>query len=66
MAAIFIEEVPRIAIEQGLVHIRWGDGQHSYWRPSTFRAFVENGRRTLDAFDRKNSDVVPIKAKKRE
>lgn len=59
--SIFIKEVPRIEIVDGLVHIRWGDGQDSFWRPSTFRAFVEAGRRELDAFDRENRSVVAFR-----
>lgn len=58
MVAIFVPEVPSIAVEDGLVHIRWGDGDESFWKPSTFRAFVEQGRRELDAFDRQQSGVV--------
>jgi hypothetical protein len=62
--AIFIDEVPRIEIDQGLVHIRWGDGQHSYWRPSMFREFVEAGRRELDAFDLEKRGVVHFRGQK--
>lgn len=61
--AIFIEELPRIEVTEGLVHIQWADEQHSYWRPSMFRAFVEDGRRKLDLFDRMACGVVPFRAR---
>ena len=64
--AIFVETVPFIEIEDGLVHITWGENKRSYWKPSTFRAFVEAGRRELDAWERQASHVVPFRGLRSE
>ncbi len=61
--AQFVNEVPSIEIVDGLVHTALGDKEW-YWKPSTFRAFVEIGRCNLVAFDR-DTRVVEMPARPR-
>ena len=59
-APTFVREVPAIEITDGLVHITTTQGEW-YWLPSTFRAYVEDGRRKLADFDRESRGAVPFK-----
>lgn len=62
MAAQFVTEIPTVEIIDGMVHTRMGDCEW-FWKPSTFRLFVEAGRRELAAFDREVRGVVPFERK---
>jgi hypothetical protein len=46
----FVADVPEVEIIDGMVHTRMGDCEW-WWRPSTFRAFVDKSRRELERFD---------------
>lgn len=58
--AEFVKEVPEVEIIDGMVHTRMGECEW-FWKPSSFRKFVEEGRRQLNAFDRA-ARVVPFKS----
>ena len=60
MVPIFITAPPIIEMEDGLVHVRWVDDRDSYWKPSTFRAFVNEGAITLDLFERRQQAVIAM------
>lgn len=60
MVAVFMADMPTIEIVDGMVHCVTKE-RECYWRISTFRAFVEQGRRELDAFDREARRVIPLK-----
>lgn len=60
MQSNFVRDVPTIEIEDGLVHVTTAQGDW-WWKPSTFRRYVELGRRQLAAFDYEARTVIPFR-----
>ena len=58
----FIDEVPEMRIEGGLVHIV-SEGGHYYMRPSLVRRYVDRAEALLEQWDAQPSNAVPLKGK---
>lgn len=60
----FIDEVPEMEIEGGLVHIV-SDGESYYMRPSVVRRYAETARRLIDKFDADQRRAIPLGGRSR-
>jgi hypothetical protein len=56
MQPAFVTEVPTVEIIDGLVHTRLGDKEW-YWKPTMFRAFIEESAVKLALFDSRDGVV---------
>lgn len=56
----YVHDAPMVEVSNGLVHVQSISGDF-VMLPSTFRAFVERGRRTLAEFEAGQREVVPLR-----